>query len=222
MEEELNPPKKTGYKWLPLCLAGVFVLYWLFTLAQILFMKQTLILFPRSVTLYRSVLKQDWRLFEVPREYNREFKLILRSRQGHATADTIDLVQYWLTEKRSHAPFNTYQYTFERLFFGFLNTLEYGVYNEKEALKKKMPGQADSFYLQQSSMITDTAQKNATVMYNLVSVAKYVIGKSHIDTSGKEYQLLFTQVPIPPQKPKAGTATSTDKKTIFVSAYKSF
>ena len=161
MKPKESPVYNIAYKWISYCLAGFFICYWLFTLGFILFRNPVQVMMPRPAGLYKTFLRQEWRLFETPKNYNREMKLVVRNKQYPAKADTIDLVQYLVAQKRKYAPFNNYEDALERLLFNIMNRLE-GQLNEKRyLLKKKLPNNSAAFYMQQASQLTEADTTNA-------------------------------------------------------------
>jgi hypothetical protein len=220
MKPKEPPVYIIAYKWVSYCIAAAFICYWLFTLGYILFRNPVQVMMPRPAGLYKTFLRQEWRLFEIPKNYNREMKLVVRDKQYSAKADTIDLVQYLVAQKRKYAPFNNYEDALERLLFNIMNRLEGQLYEKKALLQKNLPNKSAAFYMQQVSQLTEADTANAVNLQNIIAFGKHILAKEKTDTAGKEYQLIFLFKYIPPQN--IAPPLHTDEQTIFITSYRNF
>lgn len=220
MKPKGPPVNIIAYKWVSYCLILAFIYYWIFTLGIILFHRPLLAITPRQAGLYKTFLRQEWRLFEIPKNYNRKMNLIVRDKQNPAQPDTIDLVLYLNTQKTKYAPFNNYEDALERLLFNIMNRLEAQLNENRAILQKKFPGRPADFYMQQSSLLTEADTLNSVNLQNIIAFGKHILKQEKINTAGKEYRLSFEYKLIPPQN--AATPLQNDKQIIFTTAYRNF
>ena len=122
---EMKPAATTSYnityKWLSCCLVLAVACYWLMTFGLVFFGSKVSSAIPKPTLLYRTFARQNWRLFAITKLYNRQMNFIVRDKQNPAKADTTDLVQYLLTEKRAYAPFNNYEDALDRILYIEMN-----------------------------------------------------------------------------------------------------
>ncbi|HMO61207.1 MAG TPA: hypothetical protein PKC39_01375 [Ferruginibacter sp.] len=222
MAQAENSTPHIAYKWLSYCLLGVFVYFWLFTLAMIFFKEPIQKITPRQAGLYKTFLRQEWHLFATPKLYNRQLYLVLIDANSHAHTDTIDIVQYSIAQKRSHAPFNSYQASLDRVLYWVMNRFEDELNKKKAALARQYPNMPDSFYVQQASawLVADTARN---LQYNnMVAFARNMLQQKNIATAGKQYRLLEQYTYIAPQAPPQGSYCESGRQVIFISPVQSF
>ncbi len=177
---------------------------------------------PRYVALHKVFWRQNWRLFAYTQLYNRQMNVIIRSSHDTTAADTTDLVQYSLTQKRRYAPFNNYEDGLDRVLYTTMNLLESRLEQYKKGLKTKSPGHTDEFYMLQASSLVETDTVAAKNMFNLDVLAKKMLQENKVDTSGKEYQLMIIHKYIPPQKPADSSYSKGNQQFIFQTRYKQF
>jgi len=223
----LNEMKPTGttsysiaYKWLSGCVVLAAVYYWLMTLGLVFFGGKVSSAAPRQTLLYRTFCRQNWRLFAVTKLYNRQMNFIVRDKQNPAKADTVDIVQYLLAEKRSYAPFNNYEDALDRILYLEMNDLEILMGRSKAVLIKQFPNKAAGFYLQQAAAQVEADSLHQQSIHNIVAFGKYVMQEKGLDTTGKEYQINIVHKYIPPSNSKEPTVRGGDEQVIFVSTYK--
>ena len=147
---------------------------------------------------------------------------IVRDKQTPANADSTDLVQYILTEKRKYAPFNNYEDALDRILYIEMNGVEVQMNAMKTGLKKQFPGRTPDFYMQQASMLVEADSLHHVNIDNIVAYGKYIMQREKKDTAGKEFQISIVHKYIPPAKPKEPSAEGSDEQIIFISFYKSF
>jgi hypothetical protein len=174
---------------------------------------------PLQTAVYRTFLRQEWRLFEIPRNHNRKMNIIIRDKDNQLKADTIDMVQYLIAQKRKHPPFNSYEEAQERLFSNILNRLEKQLTEKHSVLKNKLPGKPDSYNMQLVSQLVEADTIHNETLQNITAFGKYIVEQEKINTAGKEYQLSFVYKYIPP--PNAAVKKSTEQ-TMFITTYKNF
>lgn len=223
----LNEMKPTGttsypvaYKWLSYCIVSVTVCYWLMTLALVFFRTQADAAAPRTALAYRTFCRQNWRLFAITKLYNRQMNFIVRDKQNPAKADTVDLVQSLLAEKRNYAPFNNYEDALDRILYLEMNDVEIRMIYWKNSLTKQFPDKATDFYLQQAVAKVEADSLHQQSIQNILAFGKYILQKKGWDTKGKEYQLHIVHRYIPPATPKNPKAPGSDEQNIFISTYK--
>jgi hypothetical protein len=209
-----------AYKWVSYCLVFAFIYYWFFTLGIIFFYRPVQVITPRQTWLNATFLRQEWRLFEIPRVNNRKMNFIIRDKRQPAQADTIDLVQYSIAQKRKYAPFNNYEDALERLLSNVMNRLEVQVLEKKANLQKKFPGETQDFYLRQVSQLTEADTAQEVNLQNIIAFGKHILEKEKVNTTGKEYQLSLVYKMIPSQNSTA--PLHNDEEIIFITAYRNF
>ncbi|MBL0356289.1 MAG: hypothetical protein IPP72_05115 [Chitinophagaceae bacterium] len=218
-----SPAKyKIVYQWLSYCLLFGFVYYWLFSIGLIFFNKSIHKAAPGQTAFYYAFWRQNWRLFAFTKVYNRELNFIVRDKSDLAKADTVDLVKYFIAEKRHKAPFNNYDDGLDQMLYWIMNGLETQLYQKQQQLKEQFPGRPDSFYMRQSNMLVLSDSLHQDPLQNLTSFGKFVLKRMNKDTVGKEFQLLLRHKFIPPQKPPAGSVSNGDERTIFILPFKPF
>lgn len=186
---------------------------------MILFRDKLPSVLPRQAAVYKTFLHQEWRLFEIARNHNRKMNIIVRDKINPLQADTVDMVQYLVAQKRKYAPFNNYEDAMERLLSNIMNRLENQLTGNKEALKKKFPGKPESFYMEQTSLLTEADTMHNENLQNIIAYGKYILEKQKINTAGKEYKLSLIYKYIPPEN----TALKGNAEDIiFTTAYKNF
>lgn len=220
MQPANTPKYPIAYKWLSYCIVAAFFYYWLFTTGLIFFRKSITAVSPRQTAVYNAFWRQNWKLFASTYIYNRELKLVLRDKLNPAESDTVALVSYAVSEKRKFAPFNNYEDALDHLLYRIMNGLEMQLTAKKIALQKQFPNQPDSFYMQQSSLLTEGDSLHQTDLQNLISYGKYVLNKKNIDTTGKEFQLILVYEYIHPQVPPANVVANGNAATFFISTFK--
>ncbi len=213
---------KIAYKWLSYCIAALVVYYWLITFGLVFYSKPVSSAIPNQTFLYRTFLRQNWRLFAITKVYNRQMNFIVRDRQNPHNADTTDLVQYLLIEKRKYAPFNNYEDALDRILYLEMNGVEVLMNDQKKKLKEKLPGNTAQFYLQQASMQVDTNTHYHQNIDNIIAYGRYMMQREKKDTTGKEYQVSIVHKYISPALPKEPSTPQVDEQTIFISSYKPF
>ncbi len=210
-------PSQQGiaYRGLSIALLAAFLYFWIFTLSSIFLRSTVQKITPRQAGLYKTFLRQEWHLFAIPKLYNRQFNLIIKNRNNATLADTIDLVQYSITQKRAHAPFNSYQAVMDRSMYWVMNRFEDELGKKKKQLKQQEPGLPDSNYVQQASaiIVADTA-KNLHFK-NIVAFATYMLRQEQKDTTGKIFEMEMLYKYIPPTTPPAKSYTSMGRQIIF-------
>lgn len=211
-----------AYKLLSYCLLAGFLYYWLFSLGLIFFNRSIHNAAPRQTAAYYTFFRQNWRLFAFTKIYNRELNFIVRDEANPSIADTIDVVKYFIAEKRSHAPFNNYYDGLDQILYWEMNGLETQLWEREKALKVQFPGKPDSFYMRQTNMMVLADSLHAGHLQNLVSYGKYVLQHMNKDTAGKEYQLILVHKFIAPKQPPAGSVAAGDEQTFFITPFKSF
>jgi hypothetical protein len=211
-----------AYKWLSYCVVLAAAYYWLMTLGLVFFGDKVAAAIPRQTLAYRSFCRQNWRLFAVTKVYNRQMNLIVRDKQNPAKADTTDMVQYLLTEKRAYAPFNNYEDALDRILYLEMNNVIVLMNHYKRGLTKQFPGKPAAFYMQEAAAQVEADTLHRQNIGNLVAFGKYILQKKGLGTAGKEYQLSIVRKFIAPAKPPHPRAPGSDEEIIFTSAYKSF
>lgn len=208
-----------AYKWLSYVIVLAFVYYWLFTIAIIFLPKTINTTTPRQAAVYTAFIRQNWQLFAASKVYNRQLNVVLRDKITQQPTDTIDLVQYTIAEKRKQAPFNNYEDAIDHILYKEMNGLERQLAVKKKILQQQFPGRADSFYMQQSSLLLeqDSLQPN---LHNLVNYAKYVLQQKKITTANKEFQLTEMHKYIQPQLPAYSIAGDSTAEPLFISTFK--
>ncbi len=214
--------KKIAYKWLSYCIAAVVAYYWLITFGLVFFSKPVSSIAPHQTFLYRTFCRQNWRLFAITKVYNRQMNFIVRDKQNPQKADTTDLVQYLLTEKREYAPFNNYEDALDRILYLEMNGVEVLMNEQKKKLKERLPDSTAQFYWQQASLQVDTNTRYHQNIDNIIAYGRYMIQREKKDTAGKEYQISIVHKYISPALPKEPSTPGADEQTIFISSYKSF
>ena len=174
---------------------------------------------PVQTAVYTTFLRQEWKLFEIPRNHNRKMNIVIRDKEYLQKTDTIDIVQYLIAQKKKYAPFNNYEEAQERLFSNIVNRLE-GQINEKNSvLQKKFPGKPYDFYVQELSLLVEADTLKNEPLLNIIAFGKHILEKEKINTAGKEYQLslVYKYIPPPNAVPK-----SINEQTIFITPYRNF
>ena len=213
---------KIAYKWLSWCIVGIVIYYWFITFGLVFFSKPVSSAIPQQTFLYRTFCRQNWRLFAITKVYNRQMNFIIRDKQDPSKADTTDLVQYLLTEKRKYAPFNNYEDALDRILYLEMNGVEIQMNEQKKKLKDKFPDSTTTFYLQQACVQVDSNFRYHQNIDNIISYGRYMIQREKKDTTGKEYQLSIIHKYISPALPKEPSTPGSDEQTVFISTYKSF
>ena len=147
---------------------------------------------------------------------------IVRDKQTPANADSTDLVQYILTEKRKYAPFNNYEDALDRILYIEMNGVEVQMNAMKTGLKKQFPGRTPDFYMQQASLLVQADTLHHDNIDNIIAYGKYMMQREKKDTPGKEYQISIIHKYIAPALPKEPVVAGGDEQIIFISTYKSF
>lgn len=211
---------RLAYKWLSWCIVLAFGYYWLITFGLVLFGNKVSSAIPRHTVAFRSVARQNWRMFVFTKVYNRQMLFITRDAANPAQTDTIDLVQYLLAEKRAHAPFNNEQDAHERILYIVMNGVEVRVHHHEKKIKDSLPGKTAAFYRQQAieAVSSDTAHQQE--INNITGYARNIMQQRKINTNGKEYQLIINHTYIPPSKPADPAVPGGDEQVIFISGYK--
>lgn len=220
MQPTSNTSYTIAYKWLSYCVILAAAYYWLMTLGLVFFGGKVSSAAPRQTLAYRTFFRQNWRLFAVTKFYNRQMNFIVRDKQNPVKADTIDIVQYLLAEKRSYAPFNNYEDALDRILYIEMNDVETRMIRSKELLAKQFPHQPAGFYLRKAAAAVETDSLHQQSLQNILAYGKYVLQKKGIDTTGKEYQVSIIRKFIPPSKPKYADVEGGDEQTFFISTYK--
>jgi hypothetical protein len=208
------------YKAVSYCLVAAFGYYWLFTFSLFFFNTQTHTYAPRQVALYKTFWRQNWRLFAFSKVYNRKFLLIMKDTANPAKTDTIDLVQYSVSQKRAAAPFNNFEDAIDHLMYKVMNGVETQATGRDSLLRKEMPKRPDSFYVLQGSRQVEADIKNSVHLNNLYSYASFVLRQKNISAAGKQFQFVLQHIYISPAKPEGGWITDGGLKTLFVSSFK--
>ncbi len=219
MQTANKPTYPIAYKWLSYGIVLAFVYYWLFTIAIIFLPKTINTVTPRQAVVYTAFVRQNWQLFAASKVYNRQLNVVLRDKITQQPTDTIDLVQYSIAEKRQQAPFNNYEDAIDHILYKEMNGLERQLAVKKKLLQQQFPGRADSFYMQQSSLLLeqDSLQQN---LQNLMNYAKYVLQKKKINTTNKEFQLTEVHKYIQPPLPVYSIAGDSTAEPLFISTFK--
>jgi hypothetical protein len=213
---------RIAYKWLSWCIVLIVGYYWLITFGLVFFSQHVSSFTPRQTLMYRTFCRQNWRLFAITKLYNRQMNFIVRDKQNPANADTADLVQYILKEKRKYAPFNNYEDALDRILYIEMNGVEVQMNSKKAVLKKQFPGRAPDFYMQQSSLLVQADTLHQENIDNIIAYGKYMMQREKKDTAGKEYQISIIHKYIAPALPKEPSVAGGDEQIIFISTYKSF
>lgn len=213
---------KIAYKWLSYAVVLAVAYYWLMTLGLVFFSKPVSSLVPNQTLLYRTFARQNWRLFAITKLYNRQMNFIIRDKNKPAKADTTDLVQYLLTEKRAYAPFNNYEDALDRILYLEMNGVEVLMIRRQELLKKQFPNNTADFYMRQAAVQVAADGQYQQHIDNIVAYGKYMMQRERKDTTGKEYQISIIHTYISPAKPKQPIVPGSDKQLIFISSYKTF
>ena len=211
-----------AYKWLSWCLVLAVACYWLMTFGLVFFGSKVSSAVPKPTLLYRTFARQNWRLFAITKLYNRQMNFIVRDKQNPAKADTTDLVQYLLTEKRAYAPFNNYEDALDRILYIIMNGVEIQMNQKKTILQKQFPNKPADFYMQHAAVLVETDSLHQENIENIVAFGKYVMERKKTSTAGKEYQLSIIHKYISPAKPKEASVPQGDEQIVFISSYKSF
>lgn len=211
---------RLAYKWLSWGLVLAFGYYWILTLSLVLFGSKVSSVIPNQTFIYRSFARQNWRMFAFSKVYNRQMLLVTRDINNPSAADTTDMVQYLLTEKRAHAPFNNEQDAHERILYIVMNGVEERVHHHEKKIKKSRPGYADAFYQQQSIETVRSDSMNQQEINNITGYARYILEQKKVNTSKKEYQLIIKHKYIPPSKPAIPVLPGSDEQIIFISSFK--
>lgn len=103
-----------------------------------------------------------------------------------------------------------------------MNWLEVQLLSREKMLKSKYPGQAEMFYMQQSSILLEKDSSQQEFLNNLVSYAKYVLKKKNISADGKEFQLYLIHKYTFPQLPSYSIPGDSSVEPVFISTFKSF
>lgn len=210
-----------AYKWLSYGVVLVAVYYWLMTLGLVFLGSKVAAAAPRQTLVYRTFCRQNWRLFAVTKLHNRQMNFIIRDKQNPVKADTIDMVQYLLAEKRTYAPFNNYEDALDRILYLEMNEVEMRMIRCKKSLIKQFPNQPASFYMQQAAAQVEADSLHQQSIRNILAFGKYILQQKGLDTTGKEYQVSIVHKYIPPSKPKNPRVPGSDEQNIFISTYKS-
>lgn len=219
MQQE-QPSKRIANKSVSYLLLLLFAYYWVFTFGMIFYRDRMPALAPRQMTIYKSFLRQEWRLFEVPKLYNRHLNFIIRDRLDHSKTDTVDLVRYIIGQKIKFAPFNNYEDALDHILYNVMNKLEGQLNKQKEALQRQFPNRSDSFYVQQASLLVEADTVNPAPLQNLVGFGRHILQQEKMDASNKEYRLNLVYIYIPPQTAPPGSFSTGRQQTIFVSAFR--
>jgi hypothetical protein len=210
--------KQIVHKWLSFGLLFGFVYYWLFTFSLVFFNKTTRTVAPRQSLLYSSFFNQNWRLFASTKPYNIEVNLVVKKINDTAVADTVQVVQYNMAERRRHAPFNNYQEALDKLFIFITLEMEKIAGQKKLLLKKQFPARDENFYTSEASAAIERDSLYREQIDNLNNYSKYVLAQKNIRTAGKAFQLEIVHKYILPAK--APVASGANTETIFVSTFK--
>ncbi len=220
MESKSPHTYKFAYKWLSWGLAAAFGIYWLFTFGLVLFSSKFSGAVPDATFVYRSFARQNWRMFAITKVYNRQMLFITRETANPLKADTTDLVQYMLAEKRGYAPFNNKQDAYDRILYIVMNGVETRVHYHEKKMKDTIPGKPDMFYQQQAIQFVQSDTAHRQEINNIVGFARYVMQQKGVTTDGKEYKFIIKHKYIPPAKPVLPAEPGGDEQILFTSDYK--
>ena len=177
---------------------------------------------PRQKAFYSAFVRQNWRLFTISQVYVKELNFVLRDKSNPQRTDTIPLVKYLINEKRKYAPFNNGEDALDAIIHRYMYGLEVQLTEKKQLLKKQYPGQPASFYMLQSSLLLENDSLHREFLDNLISFGKYVLRQQHIDTAGREFQLMQLHNYILPKKPEFFLAGDSMREPVFISTFKSW
>jgi hypothetical protein len=222
MQPDERPKYIIAYRWLSYCIVVAFACYCLFTLSVIFLPKTTHSIMPRQKAVYNAFVRQNWQLFTVTQVYVKELNFVLRDKLNRQQTDTIPLVKYLINEKRKHAPFNNYEDALDALVHRYMYGVELRLTEKRRLLKKQYPGQTDSFYMRQSSLLLENDSLHREYLDNLISFGKYVLRQQHIDTVNREFQLVQVHNYTLPKKPQFFLAGDSLREPVFMSTYKSW
>ena len=220
----MQPPQDNNiaYKWFSYFIVFAFAYYWMFTIGMIFLPKKMGTVSGRQAGIYGAFARQNWRLFASTKLYNRKLNLVIRDKANHLQTDTIDLVNYSISQKRKYAPFNNYEDAIDKLLYQQMNALEVQLLEKKAFLKTKFPNKPDSFYMLQSSALVDLDSLQQVNIQNLTDYGKYVLKQTEKNLAGKEFQLIQLHKFIPPQIPVYSLPGDISTEPIFISSFKSF
>lgn len=214
------PIKKIAYKWISFFVLFAFIYYWIFTVSLVFFSKPTRLAAPTQSSLYSSLFNQNWRLFAFTKMYSTEVNVVVRKINDSTAADTIGIVSCSMAEKRKYAPFNNYEEALERMLAVLIADIGGKAERKKLILKKQSPGQHENVYVQEVSGEIEKDSFSQKNLSNLNNYAKYVLAHKHIDTSGKEFQLIIVHNYIKPVNTPVAAEKNANKEIIFISTYK--
>ena len=210
-----GPPANIAYPKLSALLIGAFVYFWLLTIAVGMFYRPVRNYCHRQVLVYNTFWRQNWRLFAYTKLYNRQLNLLIHHPHQSGKTDTLDIVQWSLSQKRSHAPFNNYQDALDHLLYNFMNTLEMQMSQQLQPLAAGHPGISDSARLLAASA---KLAAQPEILHNLVAYAIMMMKDRKPDTTGCTYSLQLVHRFIPPATSKEGAT----QRILFQSPFQPF
>ena len=222
MKLENSSIHNIAYKWLSCGIIVVVAYYWLLTFGVVIFSKTVATIAPNQTLLYRTFARQNWRLFAFTKVYNRQMNFIVRDKKNPAMADTTDLVQYLLVEKRAYAPFNNYQDALEKILYLEMNGIEAQMNKQHKIALDKYPAKPAIFYMEKAYAFTQADSLQQQNINNVIAYGKYMMQREKKDTTAKEYQINIIHKYIFPTRPQEPTAPGSDEQLIFISTYKPF
>jgi len=211
---------RLAYKWLCWCIVLAVGYYWLITFGLVLFGSKVSSAVPNQAFIYRSFARQNWRMFAFTKVYNRQLLFITRDTADPSATDTTDLVQYLLTQKRAHAPFNNEQDAHERILYIVMNGVEVRVHHHEKKIKDSLPGKTADVYQQLAIEAVRSDSLQQQEINNITGYARTMLQQKKISTNGKEYQLIIKHVYIPPSTPAIPVTPGANEQVIFISSYK--
>lgn len=211
---------RLAYKWLSWGIVLAVGYYWLITFGLVMFGSKLSSAIPNQAFVYRSFARQNWRMFAFTKVYNRQLLFITRDTANPSHTDTTDLVQYLLTHKRAHAPFNNEQDALERILYIVMNGVEIRVHHHEKKIKDSLPGKTAHFYQQQAIEAVRSDSLHQQEISNITGYARAMMQERKITANGKEYQLIIKHIFIPPATPAIPAAPGAGEQVLFISNFK--
>lgn len=209
-------------KWLSLGIVALFIYYWVSSFLLAFFYSPVSSVIPRHTFFFRTFSRQNWRLFAVTKTYNRRMLFIIRDKNDPAAADTTDMVQYFMAERRKHAPFDNTEDALERILYSEMNSVEARLVVKRKELSEMYPGNTDTFYQRQAIQFIANDSLHQRNINNIIGYGKYIMSQEKKDPAGKEYQIIMTHKYIAPPGSSDPVIESGNETIVFISSYKPF
>jgi hypothetical protein len=208
--------QKHLYKSLSFLTIAVFILYWIANIQLSVFGKH------RSFTgaySFDHLIAYRWRFFTpTPHSGNQVF-FIVRDRATHAVTDSIEIISAILSLKQKDAPFNQQDNVIDHLIFHAVSVITQAAAKYKQEAKTEMPGRPDSVYYNYAA---DRTLRDVNCIGQLTAIRHYIQGEKNIDTTGKEYEMVFAEKSIVPFKERNDTACIPSVAISLATPYKTF